>query len=405
MFSFLKRNPLFTQISCANLLSKIGDRLFYTAMLSTAAALPHSKIAVMIVSVSETLPILFSFFLGSLADQKRGKMDLLIKNTLLRALLYLGIGALFRYPQTLLLLILASCFNFGSDLAGNYSSSLIAPFTKNLIQSDEMTTAQGLLSMATQLMNVAATLIGAMLLSFFKKLTVANLNALLFAVVGLGFGLIRPQLKPVENQLQIHPQESVLATTKRNFQSLWNDKPVFNNLCQLALLNGLFGGLTPVFTLFIPQNKSLAFLSQPLKIALLSGLITVGMIVGNLLSTKIWVNRSIQQLNHISNLFVAFIGLSFLQNSLYGILVLSGILALLLGIVSPRFSASIINHYSTERLGGMMTTVNSLLVLIPPVTSVLFPILSNVSLTTAYLGFVGYSGLLFLLNWVISKLC
>lgn len=58
-------------------------------------------------------------------------------------------------------------FNFISDLAGNYSSALVTPFTKNLVKAEDMEQAQGIISMTTQLINVLATFAGATLLSFF----------------------------------------------------------------------------------------------------------------------------------------------------------------------------------------------------------------------------------------------
>ncbi len=69
MFNFFKKNKLFTQLASINLVSKIGDKLFYTAMLTTATSLPDGSIAVMVVSASETLPILISLFLGVVADR------------------------------------------------------------------------------------------------------------------------------------------------------------------------------------------------------------------------------------------------------------------------------------------------------------------------------------------------
>ena len=69
MFNFFKKNKLFTQLASINLVSKIGDKLFYTAMLTTATSLTDGSIAVMVVSASETLPILISLFLGVVADR------------------------------------------------------------------------------------------------------------------------------------------------------------------------------------------------------------------------------------------------------------------------------------------------------------------------------------------------
>jgi len=61
VFQFIRKNPAFVRLASINLFSKTGDRLFYTAMLTVASTLPEANLAIMIVSASETLPILFSF--------------------------------------------------------------------------------------------------------------------------------------------------------------------------------------------------------------------------------------------------------------------------------------------------------------------------------------------------------
>ena len=78
MIEFIRNNKLFSKLAGINLVSKVGDRLFYTAMLTIATSLPSGGIAVMIVSASETLPILLSLFLGVVADKQKNKVRLLI---------------------------------------------------------------------------------------------------------------------------------------------------------------------------------------------------------------------------------------------------------------------------------------------------------------------------------------
>ncbi|USS88080.1 MFS transporter [Fructilactobacillus hinvesii] len=401
--NFYQKYPLFTKIAGTDLLSKVGDRLFYTALLTTATSLPQANLAVTIVSISETLPVLFSFFLGSLADQKQHKSNLLIKNSITRALLYLGIGFIFNYPQTLLLLMIASVLNFLSGLSGNYSSALLTPFTKTMVNESDMTQAQGLISTANQLMNVLATLAGSLLLAFFLKSTVAYLNALLFILIGSIYYLIRPQLTHVETNFVTNREENLFITTKNNFKNIFHNKTVLSDLWQLALLNGFFGGLTPIFALFIKNNHSLDYISNPVKIALLSAIITLGMVIGSSLSGTLLKNYTENQLNQVSNLFISFVGLSFIVNNLYLILLNSGIIAILLGIVSPRFSAKIITKYPTANLGGIITTVNSLLVLAPPITSVIFPLLPSIHPLAAYIGFFIYSIILVLVTLKIKS--
>lgn len=81
----------------------------------------------MIVSVSETLPILLGFVLGNIADRQQNKIKDLINNSLVRTFIYFIIGLLCKYQATFVLLLGIALMNFISDLLGNYSSALITP--------------------------------------------------------------------------------------------------------------------------------------------------------------------------------------------------------------------------------------------------------------------------------------
>lgn len=265
-----------------------------------------------------------------------------------------------------------------------------------------MEQAQGLISITSQLMNVLATFLGSILLSFFQKRVVAYFNSFIFLFVGIGFLLIKKDMNLVEKDIGNINNKNTLKNAIINFNFLFRDKRIFKYLCQLSLLNGFFGGLTPIFALFINNNNSLKTVANPIKISLLSGIITLSMIIGNNLSSKILKNISISLLNIISTSFVLFISISFILNNIYLIFFNSSILSMFLGIISPRFSAIIINKYPTERLGGIIATTNSLLVIIPPIASIIFPSLANISLIYSYIGFSLYSLLLFLLNILIN---
>ena len=397
MINFIKNNKHFTTITALNLFSKLGDRLFYIAMLSTAATLPHKNFAVMLVSFSETLPILCSFFLGSLADKKHKKSFLLIQTSFLRTLIYIIIGVLFHYPPTLYLIIVSTFLNFLSDLAGNFSSALVIPFTKTLIKIDEMPQAQGIISIASQLVTVFSTLLGSFLLVFISKSLLSYLNSSIFLLTGVGFLIIKKLLVTLETHLpHITSAQSTWKLVKYNFIKLYQDRITFIELLQLALINGFFGGLTPIFTLFVQSSPH--FRSSSVYIALLSVCITIFMIIGNTISSKLMKNFSNISFTYLIDFAIMVTGFIFYSHNIFFILLLVSLIALLLGIISPRFSAKVINKYPIENVGGIVTTVNSLLVLTPPLTSIIFPFFATNSLYTSYLSIIIYGAFLLLIN-------
>lgn len=400
---FFKNNKLFSRLVSINLLSKVGDRLFYTAMLTVAASLQDASLAVMVVSASETLPILISLFLGPIADKQEQKLRQLVSSSLFRVLMYLGIAFIFRYPPTVMLIFLAAFFNLLSDVSGNYSTALFSPFTKTLVKPENMQEAQGLVSLGTQLVTILSTFIGASLLLVFSESSLAATNAIVFLIVAIFYWMIHPQLKMYESNMTISKEKNAFRVVKENFKSFLTDHVFFINLVQLAMLNGFFGGLTPLFALFIKENCELATLSKPLKISILSGIITFFMIIGNVLTNKIFKKQSIFIINILADLAILLVGLGFVMNSIWIIWGGNAFLAFLLGIVSPRFSADVVNRYPVERIGGIVTSVNSLLVLAPPVTSLIFPTLSTISIHLAYIGLLAYAVLLILFSMLIYK--
>lgn len=406
MLKLFKQNCLFTKLITINLFSKVGDRLFYTAMLTTASLLPHSSTAVMVVSASETLPVLLSLLAGTVADQQASKIKLLVRSSLFRAVMYLGIGGLFCYRSTLPLLVMASLLNLLSDISGNYSTALFSPFTKKLVAAEDMERAQGLISLGSQLVNVLATFLGSILLIILNKSFLAMINALIFVFVAFAFLKLAPQLRKTENAIAIADFDNIFIAVKTNFNEFLENRKLSLNLLQLCLLNGFFGGLVPIFTLFIKKNKNLSIFPASLKISLLSGVITLAMIAGNLMGTKILRNQSISNLTMFSDIFIILVGSGFLLNNLYVILIASSLLSLFLGTISPRFSAKVVNCTPVGQLGGIITTVNACLTLVPPITSFLFPMLSNFGLILAYYGFITYGVLLILIdlkNYYLSQ--
>lgn len=393
-------SPLFVKFASIVIFSKIGDRLFYTALLSSATLLTtKSSLAVTLVSLSETLPILCGFLLGSFADRQADKLRHLLQTGYFRMGLYLIIGFFFSQNDlTFSMLLFISILNFCSDLSGNYATALSAPFTKVLVPAQQMPQAQGFLSIGSQIFNVIATFLGSFLLVFLTASHLAFLNALVFLTVTLAFKYISSDLKPSQYTLPIQTEISLKQAIKQNFASLYRKRSFFSILIQLTLLNGFFGGLTPLFALLLKNSSQLIFISMPLKLALLSGLITGGMILGNLLCQKLFKQLSLSRLTLLADWLTLLTALSFLFQNVYLILWSSSLAAFLLGLIAPRFSAQLVNTFAVTQLGGLVTITNSCLVIMPPLTGLLFPLLHNFGL--AYLALLLYGSLLVLLGLI-----
>lgn len=99
-----------------------------------------------------------------------------------------------------------------------------------------------------------------------------------FLIVAISFWLLKSKLTSYNQQLSIQKQPS-WKLIKTNFSSLLKNKPILNDLLQLALLNGSLGGLTPIYVLFLQSNTPNSTNISALMISLLSATITISMII------------------------------------------------------------------------------------------------------------------------------
>ncbi len=221
---------------------------------------------------------------------------------------------------------------------------------------------------------------------------------MIFFIVALAFRKLSPSLVQAQSTLLVPAKISLSQALKQNFGALYHQHTLFIILLQLTLLNGFFGGLTPIFALFIKEDPQLLWIPLPLKLALLSGLITSGMILGNFSCQKLFPKATLTSLTLLADLLALVTGIAFNTQNIYLILCSSGIAAFLLGIIAPRFSTQVINTFPVTQLGGIVTIVNSFLVIMPPLTSLLFPVLFSFDL--AYLCLIIYGIFLVLLSFL-----
>lgn len=404
MINFIRKNIQFSKVAGINLFSKIGDRLFYTSMLSAASMVEYSKFTITLVSISETFPIVLSFILGNIADRRANKFNSMAINAFFRMLIYIIIGFLFSFTLTFNLLILIILLNFISGILGNYSSALIAPFTKILVSREDMEKAQGIISLSSQLVNIISTFGGSILIAFFAFRQVAWINAIVFLMIFLSLKLLKRQLKDSDKNINISKSKhSILIDIKENFKSLTKNKRILNDIIQLMMINGFFGGMTPIFVIALGKANVFGDIPKPIWIATLSVVITISMIIGNAISSNHFRDKENYYLNNLCNILIMISGITLMLKNLLIVIVISGAIGIILGIVSPRFTAEVVNSYPVEKLGGLVTTVNALLIVTPPLASIIFPLISSINTNIAYLSFTFYGLTLILISLSILR--
>ena len=76
--------------------------------------LKDSNLAVSIINLSETIPILFTVFFGIIADRTMNKVETIIKTLWIRVGLYLLVAMVMNFKASIMVVILASMVNLVS---------------------------------------------------------------------------------------------------------------------------------------------------------------------------------------------------------------------------------------------------------------------------------------------------
>ncbi|MCS4487901.1 hypothetical protein [Streptococcus sciuri] len=71
--NILKKYQIYISVFISDLLSDFGDTLYYLALMNYVLLVPEHQFAISIVTLSESLPILFKIVLGHLADKTTKK--------------------------------------------------------------------------------------------------------------------------------------------------------------------------------------------------------------------------------------------------------------------------------------------------------------------------------------------
>ena len=132
--NLLLKNKIYRFITYSDILSVIGDSFFYLAFLTYASTLENSAIAISIISISESLPEVFSMFTGVYADKIKDKAKADIYSNFLRMFIYFFVAISFLIFKNLTLVIIVSIFNLFSDIVGTFSDTLRFPIIYAILE-------------------------------------------------------------------------------------------------------------------------------------------------------------------------------------------------------------------------------------------------------------------------------
>lgn len=255
--NIMLKNPLFRKLSCANLLSIMRDNLFYLALITYASQVNNYALAISLIAISETIPVLLGVVFGYLAILTKHKFPKIILSAFLRMFLYGLVGFLFTQGNEGWSLFL---INFISDLISDYSSGLVSLILQRIVDPEQLDEALGASSGLTLLNAISFGLAGLIFLSMKNH---PQIN-------------VEPDEVPEQLELNFH------QTIKEATSQIKQQPHLFTMIFQIALIKGILACLAPTLEIILVQHPTQLIYSYPFTITLVGTFLAAGVFSGGL---------------------------------------------------------------------------------------------------------------------------
>ena len=363
------KNQLYLKVLLSDLISNLGDTLYFIALMTYVTELKDSNLAVSIINLSETIPILFTVFFGIIADRTLNKVETIIKTLWIRVGLYLVVAMVMNFKASIMVVILASMVNLVSDTLGQFENGLFYPISNRIVEKSEREEAMAFRQTVTSTMNIVNQSLGAFLITILSFFHLALINSLTFAI-SLFIMLV------IKHQIDYDDQTSYSTSSTFHFKTLFSEimsnlklsiKHLFSishmkaALLVIPILNGSLAILTPLVVVNLSKGSALTIMNTATTISLLGISTVAGGILGGafILISKRFKSLSIGTLLKMNLMTVLLSFVAFYYQNIYLLLLTSLLSSVFVSALNPKMGAIIFNHIDETKLatifGGMVT--------------------------------------------------
>lgn len=360
-------NRIFRQMLLNTWVSQIGDTLFYLALMGHIATYKFAPLAVLLISISENIPIILSFFIGSFADFQKNRTEKIIAISIIKVLLYgFVMLLLLRMKFSIIVVAIICVINLISDTISSFSGSMSTPIYMRVIKEDT-TEAMGFAQASKSVFRLVGNGLGGILIGWISIQLVAGVNVLTFVFAFVGWKLISKSLKQYEEGLSVQK-----VFNFRNYrQHMWGS---IKKMCSMSELMSLLISAM-VSTVILSATFSIAVLVlkvQPFfhlnvsqSLALLNTSWMLGMISGNILSSKILTNIKLKSLVLLTQVFCLPLVLGFALSQFILVILFCTINAFLNGLLSPRIQKRFAELIPEESMGSIYSAIGLVDIVLP----------------------------------------
>ena len=368
------KNQLYLKVLLSDLISNLGDTLYFIALMTYVTELKDSNLAVSIINLSETIPILFTVFFGIIADRTLNKVETIIKTLWIRVGLYLVVAMVMNFKASIMVVILASMVNLVSDTLGQFENGLFYPISNRIVEKSEREEAMAFRQTVTSTMNIVNQSLGAFLITILSFFHLALINSLTFAISLFIMLVIKHQIDDDYDDYDDQTSSStgstfqfralfseIMSNLKLSIKHLFSISNMKAALLVIPILNGSLAILTPLVVVNLSKGSALTIMNTATTISLLGISTVAGGILGGafILISKRFKSLSIGALLKMNLMTVLLSFVAFYYQNIYFMLFASFLSSVFVSALNPKMGAIIFNHIDETKLatifGGMVT--------------------------------------------------
>ena len=363
-------NKLFLATFAADMLSNLGDVLYYLALMNYVLLLPEAKFAISLVTLSESLPFLSMLFMGIWGDRTKNKVDRVLTTLLFRVGLYVLVGLAMGFDPSLWVLILAVSVNILSDLAGQYENALFTPISLRIIPLEDREKTYAFRQATGSILRIVFQSSGAVLVGIMTYQNLAFFNAATFLASAAIMFLLRTKLKNVLKEQPLTTSQRDEVEVGNFLQNSWQSiKLAYQTVQQLPLikssilavsgLNAVFAGQDALLLLTMDENPAFALVNPTTTLSMQATLVLVATILGSILSTTIFKDTDFMTIIRLMVWMPVFLFLGFFLQQIYLVLLVNFLSMVLVGACQPKLNAFIFRVLPEDQLATIGAGIDS----------------------------------------------
>ena len=332
-------------------------------------------LAILLITISETVPQLLQIFMGVLADFQHHRVLKYTVISLVKFVLYAIVAFLLSGQSFSLSLVFFICLmNLLSDTLSYFSGAMLTPIFIRIIGKEHLTEAIGFKQSTVSLVRTISNILGGILLGILSIQFISLLNALTFLIAFVGILFIKNDLLKVEKTISYQEGLSVKSFCQHLFQSsklIGNMDRVIFILFIVSISQAVINVTVPISTLFL-RNQPFLNLQTGQSLALLSTLELSALIVGSLVSGYLKNTISIKIALYASVVIQLLLLVGFATSHFGLILLFSSLDAFIAGLLSPRLQELVFKQIPEESMGAVQSSIGAITVVLPSLFTIVF---------------------------------